>query len=140
MSASEALEMAKEIGVDMVEIVPKANPPVCKLMDYGKYRFEKSKKEKENRKKQHTIRVKEVRFRPGIENHDFQTKMGKLTKFLEDKNKVKATVMFRGREMARPEFGVKVLDRIREEIDGIATVVQEPELEGRFMTMILLPK
>ena len=137
---SQALDLAKEIGLDLVEIVPKADPPVCKLMDYGKYRFEQSKKEKESRKKQHVIRVKEIRFRPGIEDHDFQTKMSKLRKFLEEKNKVKATVMFRGRQMAHPEFGMKVLDIVRAELDGVATVVQEPKLEGRLMTMVLMPK
>lgn len=136
----EALERADDRGMDLVEVAPNADPPVCKIMDYGKYLYEQKKKEKEAKKKQHTIEVKEVRFRPQIEEHDLQTKVGHIRKFIGNHNKVKVTVFFRGREMDHKEFGDEVLDRVIEETEDIAEVDRQRQMEGNQMVMFLTKK
>ncbi len=136
----EAQARADERGMDLVEVAPNADPPVCKIMDYGKYLYEQKKKDKEAKKKQHTIEVKEVRFRPQIEEHDLMTKVGHIRKFIGNHNKVKVTVFFRGREMDHQEFGDEVLDRIIEETEDIAEVDRERQMEGYQMVMFLTPK
>ena len=140
MTTAEALEIADERGYDLVEIAPDADPPVCKLMDYGKFKYEKRRKEKEAKKKQHVIHVKEVRFRPMIEEHDFQTKIKKAKKFLEAKNKLKITVMFRGREMTHLEYGDMLMDKIKAELEEISVISSNPSREGRFITAFFMPK
>ena len=132
--------MAEREGLDLVEISPDAKPPVCKVMDYGKYRYEIAKKEKDSKKKQHIIVVKEIRLRPRTEDHDLEFKMKHARKFLEQKNKVKFTVMFRGREMAYKEFGEQLLDRVVEYLDEVSKVEMEKKMEGRRLTMTLIPK
>lgn len=127
--------MADEEGLDLVEISPDAKPPVCKVLDYGKYRYEISKKEKDSKKKQHVIVLKEIRLRPRTEDHDLEFKIKHARKFLEQKNKVKFTVMFRGREMAYKEFGEKLLDRVVEKLEDIAKVEMDKKFEGRSLTM-----
>lgn len=136
----EALRLAEDARLDLVEVSPKANPPVCKIMDFGKYKYELSKKEKSSKKKQVTINVKEIRLRPKIEEHDYDFKMRHARKFLEAGNKVKATVLFRGRELAHKEFGKKILDRLREDLSDISKVEREAVLEGRNMVMFLVKK
>lgn len=136
----EGLKMAEKEGLDLVEISPDAKPPVCKVMDYGKYRYEIAKKEKDSKKKQHVIVVKEIRLRPRTEDHDLEFKMKHARKFLEQKNKVKFTVMFRGREMAYKEFGEQLLDRVVEYLDEVSKVEMEKKMEGRRLTMTLIPK
>lgn len=126
--------------MDLVEIVPTARPPVCRIMDYGKFKFEQSKKAQQARKKQKQIQVKEVKFRPGTEEGDYQVKLRNLTRFLDDGDKTKVTIRFRGREMAHQERGAQLLDRIEAELDGLATVEQRPKMEGRQMVMVLSPK
>jgi len=133
----EAKRRAEESGYDLVEVAPEAKPPVVKLLDYGKYLYEQKKKEKEAKKKQHTIEVKEVRFRPQIEEHDFQTKVGHIKRFLESGNKVKVTIFFRGREMDYKEFGRELMDRIIEETEELAKVDRSPDMEGNQMVMFL---
>lgn len=140
MNTREAIALAKDRSLDLVEVSPKADPPVCKIMDYGKYLYKLSKKERESKKKQHIIQVKEIRFRPGIEEHDFRTKLNHVKKFLDEKNKVKITVMFRGRELTHREFGKDLLDRIKLELGEIAVISQEPQMEGRNMVMYFMPK
>ncbi len=140
VSLSKGLDLAEREGLDLVEVAPEANPPVCKLLDYGKYKYEISKKEKDSKKKQHVIVVKEIRMRPRTENHDFDFKVKHARKFLEQKNKVKFTVQFRGREMAYKEFGEELLDRVIEELDDIAKVENEKKFEGRFLTMTMIAK
>jgi len=140
MTSVEALAIAEERGLDLVEIAPEGNPPVCKLMDYGKFRYEKRRKAKEAKKKQHVIHVKEVRFRPMIEEHDFQTKIKRAKKFLEAKNKLKITVMFRGREMTHLEYGDMLMDKIEKELEELAVVASKPSREGRFITAYYLPR
>jgi len=140
VSLSKGLDLAEREGLDLVEVAPEANPPVCKLLDYGKYKYEISKKEKDSKKKQHVIVVKEIRMRPRTENHDFDFKVRHARKFLEQKNKVKFTVQFRGREMAYKEFGEELLDRVIEELDDIAKVENEKKFEGRFLTMTMIAK
>ena len=132
--------MADREGLDLVEVAPEAKPPVCKLLDYGKYKYEISKKEKDSKKKQHIIIVKEIRMRPRTEDHDFDFKVRHARKFLEQKNKVKFTVLFRGREMAYKEFGEELLDRVVVELDDIAKVEMEKKFEGRFLTMTMIAK
>ena len=132
--------MADREGLDLVEVAPDAKPPVCKLLDYGKYKYEISKKEKDSKKKQHIIIVKEIRMRPRTEDHDFDFKVRHARKFLEQKNKVKFTVLFRGREMAYKEFGEELLDRVVVELDDIAKVEMEKKFEGRFLTMTMIAK
>ena len=140
MTSTEALEIANDRGYDLVEIAPDADPSVCKLMDYGKFKYEKRRKEKEAKKKQHVIHVKEVRFRPMIEEHDFQTKIKKAKKFLEAKNKLKITVMFRGREMTHLEYGDMLMDKIKAELEDISVIASQPSREGRFITAFFMPK
>ncbi|MGI5921846.1 MAG: translation initiation factor IF-3 [Syntrophomonadaceae bacterium] len=136
----EALAISLERGFDLVEIAPSAKPPVCRLMDYGKFKFEQSKREKEARKKQKVISVKEVKMRPNIEEHDFQTKARNARKFLEAGDKVKFTIMFRGRQITHPEIGEKLSLKLAEQLVDICTVEKPPKVEGKNMVMILVPK
>ena len=140
ISKEEGLEIAFEAGLDLVEISPNADPPVCKVLDYGKYKYEAQKKANEARKKQKVIDVKEIKMRPGIDEHDYQVKMRSVKLFLDDGDKVKMTIRFRGREMAHQELGMKVLDRVREDVGELAKVEQFPKSEGRLMTMVIAPK
>ncbi len=135
----EALAAAEEAELDLVEIVPNAEPPVCRIMDYGKFRFEENKKAQAARKKQKQIQLKEVKFRPGTDEGDYRVKMRNLRKFLEQGNKGKVTIRFRGREMAHRELGAQLLQRIESELEDIATVEQRPKMEGRQMVMVLAP-
>ncbi len=132
--------MAVEVGLDLVEVSPNADPPVCKILDYGKYKYEAQKKANEARKKQKVIEVKEIKMRPGIDDHDYEVKMKAVRRFLDDGDKVKMTIRFRGREMAHQDLGLKVLERVREEVDEIAKVEQHPRPEGRLMTMVIAPR
>ena len=136
----EALRLAEEANVDLVEIAPLANPPVCKLMDYGKFRYREQKKEHEAKRKQKQIQVKEIKFRPGTDEGDYKIKLGKLIAFLEEGDKAKVTLRFRGREMAHKEFGERLLERVRKDLDAVGVVEQFPKLEGRQMVMVLAPK
>lgn len=136
----EALQKAQEFNLDLVNIAPQATPPVCRIMDYGKYRFEQSKKEKEARKKQKVINIKEVRFSATIEEHDFSTKLRHVIGFLEKGDKVKCTLRFKGRQIAHTEIGANVMNRIMEETKEIAVVEKKPGIEGRSMIMVLAPK
>ena len=136
----EALERAQQDGLDLVEVSPNANPPVCKIMDYGKYKYEQSKKEKIARKRQQTITLKEIRLRPKIEGHDFDTKVRHARKFLEAGDKVKATVIFRGREMAHMEFGRNLLKKLEEELEDVAKIEKATHVEGRNMVLLLSKK
>ena len=141
VSIQEALAAAEEAGMDLVEISPNAEPPVCRVMDYGKFLFEKSKAQKEQKKKQKQIQIKEVKFRPGTDIGDYQVKLRNLTGFLEEGNKVKVTIRFRGREMAHQDIGVDVLNRLKEDTAEIAVVESFPSrIEGRQMIMVLAPK
>lgn len=137
---AEALEIAASRGLDLVEVASDTKPPVCKLMDYGKFKYKLSKKEKTTKKKQHVIHVKEIRLRPKIEDHDFDFKTNHARKFLEKGNKVKATVLFRGREMAHQEFAKELLQRMAEKLEDIAKIEREPVMEGRTMIMYLTKK
>ncbi|HGG58525.1 MAG TPA: translation initiation factor IF-3 [Gammaproteobacteria bacterium] len=136
----EALQAAQSSGLQLVEIVPNADPPVCRVMDYGKFQFEENKKKQASRKKQKQVQVKEVKFRPGTDVGDFQIKMRNLTRFLNEGNRGKVTIRFRGREMAHRELGAEMLDRIEAELADIAVVEQRPKMEGRQMVMLLAPK
>lgn len=140
MPIEEAMTLAEEEGLDLVEVAPNARPPVCRIMDYGKYKYEEARRQRQARKRQHQILVKEVKFRPGIEDHDFDFKVRHARRFLEEGNKVKATMMFRGRQMAHPELGRDVLARVAEAVDDVGRIESEPLLEGRNMTMILAPR
>ena len=140
MSAHDALAKAEEAGLDLVKISPKATPPVCKLMDYGKFKFEQSKREKEARKNQHVVEIKEVRMSPGIDVNDFNVKLRNAQKFLAEGNRVKATVRFRGREMAHTDIGRKLLMKFAEDCAEVAVMDKEPKLDGRHMNMFLSPK
>lgn len=140
MSASEALKIAAEQDLDLVKIAPQSTPPVCKIMDYGKYRFEQAKREKEARKNQHVVEVKEIRMSPSIGINDFNTKLKNGQKFLLDGDRLKVTIRFRGREMAHTNIGEALLKKFAEECADIATVDKNPKLEGRFMAMFLSPK
>ena len=140
MATRDALLMAEEQNLDLVEIAPNARPPVCRIMDFGKYRYEQQKREKEAKKKQKIVSIKEVKFRPGIEDHDFETKLKGALKFVEEGSKVKATIMFRGREMSHPELGKEILDRVAEKLGGLVSIEREARMEGRNMFMILAPK
>ncbi|SLN45662.1 Translation initiation factor IF-3 [Roseovarius gaetbuli] len=133
------MEMAAEAGLDLVEISPNANPPVCKIMDFGKFKYETQKREAEARKKQKIIEVKEVKFRPGTDTHDYDVKMRNVVKFLENGDKVKITLRFRGREMAHQDLGRQLLERIAGDINGIGRVENMPKMEGRQMIMIIGP-
>ena len=136
----EALWAAEEAGLDLVEVSPAAEPPVCKVLDYGKYKYEAQKKKNEARKKQKTVDVKEIKLRPNIDDHDYEVKMRNARRFIEDGDKVKVTLRFRGREMAHQELGMNVLVRVREELDEMAKVEQMPKMEGRQMVMVLAPR
>jgi translation initiation factor IF-3 len=136
----EAQQMAIAAGVDLVELVPDAEPPVCRLMDYGKFRFQQKKKLHDQRKKQRQVHIKEIKFRPGTEDGDYQVKLRKLGEFIEIGDRVKVTVRFRGREMAHMELGTQLLKRVEEDTKEIASVDQFPQSEGRQMTMLLVPK
>ena len=140
ISKEEGMEIAFEAGLDLVEVSPNADPPVCKVLDYGKYKYEAQKKANEARKKQKVIDVKEIKMRPGIDEHDYQVKMRSVRRFLDEGDKVKMTIRFRGREMTHQELGMKVLDRVREDVDELAKVEQFPKSEGRLMTMVIAPK
>ncbi|ADG82726.1 translation initiation factor IF-3 [Thermincola ferriacetica] len=136
----EALRFAQEKDLDLVEVAPSAKPPVCRIMDYGKYKYEQSKREKEARKKQKIINVKEIKLRPNIEAHDLVTKTNNIVRFLKDGDKVKVTVMFRGREMAHTDLGKQLLDKVVDQLKDITIVERQPKVEGRNMVMILAPK
>ena len=140
VSLEEANQITAEAGLDLVEIVPNAEPPVCRVMDYGKFKFEENKKAQIAKKKQKQIQVKEVKFRPGTEEADYQVKMRNLNRFLDGGDKAKVTIRFRGREMAHRELGAQLLDRIEGELSEIAVVEQRPKMEGRQMVMVLAPK
>ena len=136
----DALRVAEDAGLDLVEISPNANPPVCKILDYGKFRFLEQKKAAEARKKQKTVEVKEIKLRPGIDDHDYDVKMKAMKSFFEEGNKVKITLRFRGREMAHQSLGLKVLDRVKADFGDIAKVEMEPNFEGRQVVMVLAPR
>lgn len=140
LPTSEALNRAAEYGLDLVEVSSNSRPPVCRIMDFGKYKYELSKKDKLAKKKQHTFQMKEMRFRPKIEEHDYQFKTKHVRAFVESGNKVKVFVIFRGREMAHTEYGQKILDRVKEDMDDIALVDVRPKLEGRNLSMIISPR
>jgi translation initiation factor IF-3 len=137
---SKALDLAEEKNLDLVNVAPTAKPPVCKIMDYGKFKFEQQKKEKEARKNQQVINIKEIRLSPTIDEHDFQTKLRSAVKFLQNGDKVKVSVRFRGRQITHTEIGKKVLDRMIEETGEVATVERTPNMDGRQMIMILAPR
>lgn len=140
VTAQEAMSLADEAGLDLVEISPNADPPVCKILDYGKYKYEAQKKKNEAKKKQKIIDVKEIKLRPNIDDHDYDVKMRNMRRFLGDGDKVKVTLRFRGREMAHQELGVDVLNRVKADIDEIAKVEQEAKMEGRQMVMVMAPR
>ncbi|MDC8445037.1 MAG: translation initiation factor IF-3 [Nitrosomonas sp.] len=137
---TEANELAEEAGVDLVEIAPTAQPPVCRLMDYGKFRYQESKRKHDAKLKQKQVQIKEIKFRPNTDEGDYRIKLRNLINFLNDGDKVKVTLRFRGREMAHQEFGVRILERVRDDLDSYATVEQFPKMEGRQMVMVLSPK
>ena len=137
---AEALAEAGKAGMDLVEVAPNSNPPVCRIMDYGKYRFELAKKQNEARKKQKQIQVKEVKLRPGTDENDYQIKLRNLIKFLNEGDKAKVTLRFRGREMAHQEFGMRQLERVKADLEEIGQVEQMPKMEGRQMIMVIAPK
>lgn len=137
---NDALSMASDVGLDLVEIAPNADPPVCKILDFGKYKYEEQKKKNEARKKQKIIEVKEIKLRPSIDDHDYDVKMRSMVKFIEEGDKVKVTMRFRGRELAHQELGMDVLVRVKDDLDEIAKVEQMPRMEGRQMTMVVSPK
>ncbi|WP_075997782.1 translation initiation factor IF-3 [Salaquimonas pukyongi] len=139
VTIERALEMAAEAGLDLVEISPNNNPPICKILDFGKYKYQAQKKAADQRKKQKTQDVKEIKMRPNIDTHDYEVKMRSVKKFLEEGDKVKVTLRFRGREMAHLELGMELLQRVKEEISDISKVDQEPKLEGRQMMMMVSP-
>jgi translation initiation factor IF-3 len=137
---NEALTLAANVGLDLVEIAPNADPPVCKILDFGKYKYEEQKKKNEARKKQKIIEVKEIKLRPSIDDHDYEVKRRSMMKFIEEGDKVKVTMRFRGRELAHQELGMDVLIRVRDDLNEIAKVEQMPRMEGRQMTMVMSPK
>ncbi len=139
VTIARALEMADEVGLDLVEVSPNADPPVCKLLDYGKFKYDAQKKAAEARKRQKTVDVKEIKMRPGINQHDYDVKMRSINKFLDEGDKVKVTLRFRGREMVHQELGMKVLDRVRDDLGEVIKIDQWPKMEGRLMTMVMVP-
>ena len=139
MSGREAMKLAEEADTDLVEISPNATPPVCRLMDYGKFKFQEQKKAAEARAKQKVIQVKEIKFRPGTDENDYQVKMRNIKRFIEDGDKVKITLRFRGREMAHQEIGMRQLERVRDEMGELIQVESMPKLEGRQMVMMIAP-
>ena len=140
MLTKDALKLAEDKHLDLVEVAPKARPPVCRIMDFGKFRYEQQKREKEVRKKQKIITIKEVKLRPNIEQHDFEVKLKNAQRFIEEGNKVKVTIMFRGRELSHPELGSEILTKLAKALEEIVTVERNAKLEGKNMTMILSPK
>ncbi|HUK58320.1 MAG TPA: translation initiation factor IF-3 [Stellaceae bacterium] len=140
VSRNDALVKAGEAGLDLVEVAAAADPPVVKILDFGKYKYEEQKKKNEARKKQKIIEVKEIKLRPGIDDHDYDVKMRSMLKFIEEGDKVKVTMRFRGRELAHQEIGMNVLMRVRDDLDKLAKIEQHPRMEGRQMTMVLSPK
>lgn len=140
IAVEEGIRIAEEAGLDLVEVSPNADPPVCKILDYGKFKYEQQKRKNEARKKQKTIEVKEIKFRPNIEQHDYDVKLRSLKKFIEEGDKVKVTLRFRGREMAHQGLGLDVLQRVRREMEETAKVEQRPNIEGRQMIMVLAPR
>jgi translation initiation factor IF-3 len=140
MPIGAALDAAKEAGLDLVEVAPNAEPPVCKIMDYGKFRFEEQKKKAAARKNAKSVELKEIKVRPNIDDHDYDVKMRAITRFFEEGDKVKVTLRFRGREMAHTELGIDLLRRVRDQFDGVAKVEQEPRFEGRQVVMVMAPR
>jgi len=140
VSRPDAMQRAEQAGLDLVEISPDAEPPVCKIMDYGKFKFEQQKKAAEARKKQKIVEIKEIKMRPAIDDHDYDVKVRAIKRFFEEGDKVKVTLRFRGREMAHQELGMAVLQRVKAEVEAIAKVESEPRLEGRQMVMVLAPR
>jgi translation initiation factor IF-3 len=140
VTRNEALAKAVEAGFDLVEVSPNADPPVCKILDFGKYKYEEQKRRNEARKKQKVIEVKEIKLRPGIDDHDYDVKMRSMLKFIDEGDKVKVTMRFRGRELAHQELGMNVLIRVKDDLDKVAKVEQVPRMEGRQMTMVMSPK
>lgn len=140
VTPAHAISLAEEVGLDVVEISPNANPPVCKIMDFGKYKYESQKKAAEAKKKQKVIEVKEVKFRPNIDTHDYDVKMRNVNRFLEDGDKVKVTLRFRGREMAHQELGRDLLQRIAADVEDVAKIESMPKMEGRQMIMVVAPQ
>jgi translation initiation factor IF-3 len=140
VAIADALALAQESGLDLVEIAPNASPPVCKLLDYGKYKYQEQKKAAEARKKQKIVEVKEIKFRPMIDDHDYDVKMRSMVRFFEDGDKVKVTLRFRGREMAHQELGTKLLERVKDDTAKVAKVEQDAKFEGRQMVMVLAPR
>jgi len=140
ISVEEGIELAAEVGMDLVEVSPHADPPVCKILDYGKFKYEAQKKANEARKKQKVIEVKEIKMRPGTDEHDYQVKMRAIRKFLDHGDKVKVTIRFRGREMTHQDLGLKVLERVRDDLGEDIKVEQFPRTEGRLMTMVMASK
>jgi translation initiation factor IF-3 len=139
MSIRSALQMAEEAGVDLVEIAPLAKPPVCRIMDYGKFKYQEQKRAHEAKLKQKQVQVKEIKLRPGTDENDYQIKLRNMTRFLEEEDKVKVTLRFRGREMAHQEFGMRQLERIKADLEAVGQVEQMPKMEGRQMIMIIAP-
>ncbi|MBP5997400.1 MAG: translation initiation factor IF-3 [Azonexus sp.] len=139
MSTRAALQLAEEAGVDLVEIAPVAKPPVCRIMDYGKFKYQEQKRAHEAKLKQKQVQVKEVKLRPGTDENDYQIKLRNMTRFLEEEDKVKVTLRFRGREMAHQEFGMRQLERIKADLEAVGQVEQMPKMEGRQMIMIIAP-
>ncbi|HUZ71901.1 MAG TPA: translation initiation factor IF-3 [Stellaceae bacterium] len=140
VSRNDALAQASEAGLDLVEVAANADPPVCKILDFGKFKYEEQKRKAEARKKQKIIEVKEIKLRPGIDDHDYDVKMRSMLKFIDEGDKVKITMRFRGRELAHQELGMDVLMRVRDDLDKVAKVEQVPRMEGRQMTMVMSPK
>jgi len=139
-ATENAIAIAEDAGLDLVEISPNASPPVCKVMDYGRFKYQAQKKASEARKKQKTVEVKEIKMRPNIDTHDYDVKMKAMKKFFDEGDKVKVTLRFRGREMAHQELGIQLLDKVKEETLDLAKVEAEPKLEGRQMVMVLAPR
>lgn len=140
LDTDTALAMAEESGLDLVEVSPNVKPPVCKILDYGKLKYQEQKKASEARKRQKTVDVKEIKMRPNIDTHDYEVKMRNVVKFLEGGDKVKVTMRFRGREMAHQELGMDVLNRVRDDVNELSKVEAMPKMEGRQMIMVLAPK
>ena len=139
MSSREALSLAEDAGLDLVEIAPMARPPVCRIVDFGKFKYQEQKRQHEQRQKQKQVQVKEVKFRPGTDENDYQIKLRNMTRFLEEEDKVKVTLRFRGREMAHQDIGMRQIERIRADLQEMAVVEQMPKMEGRQMVMVLTP-
>ena len=140
VSRNDALVRASEAGLDLVEVAANADPPVCKILDFGKFKYEEQKRKNEARKKQKTIEVKEIKLRPGIDDHDYDVKMRSMLKFIDEGDKVKITMRFRGRELAHQELGMNVLMRVKDDLDAVAKIESYPRMEGRQMTMVMSPK